>query len=321
MSVQAWERGQVGRWERGYCSRSLEQHGQRNRSPVAPSLRRHAAQPVPTFPRSHVPTLILAGLLLLSAAWPARGEPLPPARQQEVLRDALNAYDQAVGLAREDPARAAQLYHHAAGAFQALADSNVRSAGLEYNLGNTFFRLGDLGQAVLHYRRAERLAPRDPRVSANLRYARGRVEPIITASGESRLLEQVLFWHYQTSPAQRFWALVAFSCVGWPLLLAWLRWRSRALAAAGLMAVLLAVLNAVSIQWQLREEARYPHAVVVQDRQPLRLGRGEGSDLALQQPLGAGVEVRILQQRGDWIEVRLANGQTGWLPNATVENL
>ena len=272
--------------------------------------------------RRAAPALQVLALVLAAALPAARGdEPLTPARQHEIVRDALNAYDQAVGVAREDPARAAQLYRQAAGGFEALAEGGVRNAALEYNLGNTFFRLGDLGRAVLHYRRAERLATGDARIAANLRYARGRVEPIISPSDESRLLRQVLFWHYQTTPAQRFWVLVGCVSIGWPCLLAWLRWRRGGLAAAGLIFVALAALNAASIQWQLRDEQRHPLAVVVQDRQPLRLGRGEGSDLALQQPLGAGVELRILQRRGEWVEVRLANGQTGWLPAGAVAHL
>jgi tetratricopeptide (TPR) repeat protein len=296
MSVETWERGKA-------------------EADAAP--RGHAGEPEQRRTRR----LALGGLLLLGAACWAHAEQLSPARQREILHEALKVYDQAVGVAREDPARAAQLYRLAAGGFQALVDGGVYNAGLEYDLGNSHFRLGDLGRAVLHYRRAERLAPGDARVDANLRYARGRVEPIITPSGEARLIEQVLFWHYQTALTQRFWAIVGFSCLGWPLLVAWLRWRRPALAWTGLAAVVLALLNAASIQWQLGDETRHPHAVAVQDRQPLRLGRGEGSDLALQQPLGAGVELRILQPRGAWVEVRLANGQTGWLPAGAVENL
>jgi uncharacterized protein YgiM (DUF1202 family) len=85
--------------------------------------------------------------------------------------------------------------------------------------------------------------------------------------------------------------------------------------------VVLALATGVSIRWQMADEAHYPHAVIVADNPYLRLGRGEGSDLALKQPLGPGVELRILQERGDWIEVRLPNDQTGWLPATAVERV
>lgn len=280
---------------------------------------------VSTFPRSHVPTsaLLVTVALLTAPALvpPARADSLPRARQRDILREALNAYDEAIGVVRSDPARAAQLYRQAAAGFHALRDAGLRSAALEYNLGNVHFRVGQLGRAVLHYRRAQRLAPGDERLAANLRYARNRVEPAIAPSGQSRLTRQLLFWHYNTSLRQRFWALVVLSALGWPLLFIWLRARRRPLLLFGLSAAALALACGASLGWQMHEEARHPHAVVVGEKTHLRLGRGEGSDLAIREPLGPGVELRTLQQRGDWVEVRLRNDQTGWLPAAAVERI
>lgn len=262
------------------------------------------------------------GLTLLVCPLAAAGpEALSSARQREILRDALTAYDQAVAVARTDPTHAAQLYRQAASGFLALRDAGLLNAGLEYNLGNTYFRLGELGPAILHYRRAERLAPSDPRLQANLRYARDRVEPRIATSGQTRLTRQLLFWHYHTSVRQRFWTLATLSAIGWPLLFVWLVWRRRPVLVTGLVIVILALAAGGSAYWQIRDEARSPPAVIVGREQLLRLGRGEGSDPALKQPLGPGVELRILQQVGDWVEVRLPNDQTGWLPAAAVEQM
>jgi tetratricopeptide (TPR) repeat protein len=260
-------------------------------------------------------------LLTLALAASAVAEPLSPARQREILRAALSAFDQAVEVARENPARAVQLYHQAEADFLALREAGVHNASLEYNLGNVYFRLGDLGRAILHYRRAAALKPGDERLVANLRYARDRVEPRVAPSGESRLAHQLLFWHYGVSPARRFWALMALTAAGWLLMFVWLRWRQRGVLIAGLVAAAAALAAGTSLLWQMHDEAHYPQAVIVGNETPLRLGRGEGSDLALKQPLGPGVELRILQQRGDWVEVRLPNDQTGWLPATGIERV
>lgn len=263
------------------------------------------------------------GLLLLGSlgAVTCGGGPLSTERQREVLAAALGAYDQAASLARQDPARAADSYRQAAAGFEALAAAGVRNASLHYNLGNTYFRLGDVGRAVLHFRLAERLAPRDPRLAANLRYVRERVDPLITPSGESQLLASLLFWHVQTSAHERFLALLALAALGWTLLTAWLVRRRPGLAWTGLVLVILATAVGGSLLVQLRDEAARLEAVVVDARPVLRLGRGEGADLALQQPLGPGVELRVLQERGEWLEVRLASGQTGWLPAGSVQRI
>lgn len=311
MSVpRTWERGQVGTSERRPpCA---------NRSPGRCRCRSH----IPTFPPAHVRVAAAISLCLVAApgtAW--AGEPLSPQRQREILHGALAAYDQAVAVAREDPDHAGQLYRQAVSGFLALRDAGCDNAAVEYNLGNIYFRLGELGRAILHYRRAERLAPHDARLRANLRYARDRVEPVIVPTGQSRLVHSLLFWHYDTSPRQRFVVLTAAAVAGWLLLLSGLMWRRRPLwlAATPLLAVMLA--TTASLLWQLHDEAHRPHAVVVGAPVPLRLGRGEGADLALRQPLGPGVELRILRPHGDWVEVQLANDQTGWLPAHAAEPL
>ncbi len=257
--------------------------------------------------------LLLGGTVALAAPT------LTPDEQHETLRAALGAYDDAVEVSRQEPTTAARLYRQAAAGLHALVDAGVQNAAIEYNLGNVYFRLGSLGRAVLHYRRAQRLDPNNSRVAANLRYARDRVEPVILPSGQRRLAQQLLFWHYDTSPQQRWHAMLGLSIAGWGLLLGWLRWRRRALAVTGIVCVVLALAAGESVRWQLSEERDQPAAVVVERDVPLRLGRGEGSDLAFKQPLGPGVELRVLQQRADWVEVRLRNDETGWLPAAAID--
>jgi hypothetical protein len=246
---------------------------------------------------------------------------LSPERKRDIVRDALKAFDGAVAIAQDDHTRAKQLFRQAAAAFESLVTDGARSVALEYNLGNTYFRLGELGRAILHYRRARQLEPSDAKLTANLRYARNRVEPSITASGEQRLLRRLLFWHYNTSLRTRFWFIVIASLVGWVGLAIWLHRRSNALALLSGLAIALALANAASAGWQLHDETHRPPAVVVEGEYVLRLGRGEGYDPAMRQPLGPGVELRVLQQRGDWVEVRLANGQTGWLPAAAIAHI
>ena len=49
------------------------------------------------------------------------------------------------------------------------------SAALLFNRGNAFFKAGQVGRAIVAYREAQAIAPRDPDIRANLRFARDRV--------------------------------------------------------------------------------------------------------------------------------------------------
>ncbi|MGD8453056.1 MAG: tetratricopeptide repeat protein [Phycisphaerae bacterium] len=264
---------------------------------------------------------LAALLLVLFSATLGRAAGITPERQREILREALQALDQAVAVTRDNPAAAEQQYRQAAACFETLAAAGLGNAAIEFNLGNTYFRLGQSGKAILHYRRAARLDPANSQLLANLAFARRQVEPQIEPTGQRRLWRQLMFWHYATSPVARFRAAAGASILGWLLLVCWLRWRMRPLAVTGAVAVGIGLICAASVAWQLHDESHTPPAVIVGTEQTLRLGRGETYEPALRQPLGAGVEVRILQQRAGWAEVRLTNDQTGWLPATSLERI
>ena len=248
-------------------------------------------------------------------------EELAAERQRAVLREALNTFDEAVSMARDDPQQAERLYRRSAAAFETLVEAGIRSAALEYNLGNAYFRLGQLGRAICHYRRAQRLAPGDAAIAANLDYARNRVEPYIAPSGRRQLVSRLMFWTGYTALRTRFWLAALLSAGGWLALIVRLRWRSRPLLVIACVAIALAAANAASVAWELRDEARRPPAVVIAGGHMLRLGAGPGYDPALTQPLGEGTELRILSERGGWVEVLLPNDKSGWLPAEAIERL
>lgn len=59
-------------------------------------------------------------------------------------------------------------YAEAGQLYEQLAAQSPRDAALLYNLGNTYFAQGDMGQALLAYQQAAALAPRDADIRANL---------------------------------------------------------------------------------------------------------------------------------------------------------
>jgi tetratricopeptide (TPR) repeat protein len=70
-------------------------------------------------------------------------------------------------------------YEDAAREYQRLLESGIESGNLFFNLGNAYFKVGDVGRAILNYERAALFMPSDPDLAANLAYARSLtgVEP------------------------------------------------------------------------------------------------------------------------------------------------
>src|SRR5580704_11316947 len=89
----------------------------------------------------------------------------------------LLGWSVAVAAPGDDFKTANQLYNGGKFAEAAVAYEKIepKTAHVYYNLGNAWFRQDKLGLAVLNYARARQLAPRDPDILANLKFAQQRL--------------------------------------------------------------------------------------------------------------------------------------------------
>ena len=70
-------------------------------------------------------------------------------------------------------------YGEAAAMYQSLLDEQP-DAQVYYNLGNAYFKQGELAQSILAYERALRLNPNDKDAKYNLAFAQSRITDNIT---------------------------------------------------------------------------------------------------------------------------------------------
>src|SRR5438874_2259009 len=108
-------------------------------------------------------------------------------------------------------------FAEAAAGYEDLGRSSGASAALYFNLGNAFFKSGQIGRAIAAYRSAEQLTPRDPDVRANLQFARKQAQgPSFSPNRWQRWLSKLTL---------NEWTLLATGSVWlWFLLLAALQW-------------------------------------------------------------------------------------------------
>ncbi len=244
----------------------------------------------------------------------------PPPTREAVLRQALADFDAAVALKDRNAAEAERLYRQALAGFETLLQSGVHNGSLYYNLANTYLRLGEVGRAIVNYRRALRWMPGDERVRANLEAARRMCRVRIPPPATSEALATLFFWHVGTSLSARVQVGLAAYVLFWLIMLArlpagrrapWLKWPA---LAAGLLALVLAA----SVAWDLTTRPYRIEGVVVAESTELRKGNGDYYEPQLEQPLSAGVEFRLHESRPDvdgvqWYFVELPDGKKGWL--------
>lgn len=257
----------------------------------------------------------LAGTALILAASPllAEGDTV------SVFEEANGYFAAGSDLLSSDPQQAALEFRRAALRYESLlGDHGVVSAKLHYNLANAYFRLGDLGRSILHYRQALRLDPTDQDALRNLEYARTTRRDRLEAAPGSQVLETLLFWHYDLSIAGRLRLFAALWVLAWGILLLRLlgrAWVPREIAvASGVVAVLM--LGSLVVE---AVQDRAASGVITALECVARQGDGNGYDPAFEEPLHAGAEFLLLEERSEWYRVQLPDGRRCWLPAADVE--
>jgi len=197
-------------------------------------------------------------------------------------------------------------YSEAAVAYEGLIQQHHVSAALYYNLGNALFKSGQTGQAIAAYRLAQRLAPRDPDIRANLRFARESAGTTVRTRSWQSFLQALTLNELTLMAAAALWAWLTVSVViqvrrsSAPLLCPYRNW----LAAIALVALLW--LGVVA-------DLRLGHstAVVIVPDGVLRYGPFEEAQTFL--PLHDGTELTVLSRKDHWLQVSDGSNRVGWL--------
>lgn len=243
---------------------------------------------------------------------------LTPEQRVRVLNEATSAFDRGTELLKRNPTEAEAAFREAVDRFQLLVDSGVRNGRLYYDLANAELQAGQLGKAIVNYRRALALAPGDPRARHNLDYARTLRRNQIESSGRRAFLSTLLFWHYQTSWRSRCWLAITAYLLFWVVMTVRLYWRQPALqfVLLPLACVWLIVGASVMVQQMVPPK---PEGVITSDEVVVRKGNGEGFEPQFQQKLQEGVEFILLEQRLNWLYIELQDGNTGWIRSDQAE--
>lgn len=230
---------------------------------------------------------------------------------------------------RETMLRANQLYENgryseAAQTYQQLVDQDYADSALFYNLGNAYYRRGDLGKAILNYERAARLAPRDGDIQANLAYAYGQALDQHEIEANSPL-EQ---WTQAASSKltlneMSVLALVFF----WALAILFILYRhsrssglQKGLRYALVFALLVFGISAFTLGGRIYAESANPPAIVTVES--VNVISNPGDSGVTQFTLHSGAQVILLETRGQWARLTLPGDQfQGWVPVETVEGI
>lgn len=267
--------------------------------------------------RQPLTRLMLIPLLLINPAdaAPATAGGISTSSRIEEMERALKEFDDARTAQATQPALARQLFESCAQRFEGLIAGGVRNGYVEYNLGNVYYQLGRIGDAILHYRRAERYIPGDDDLRANLMAARGRCLTYIPPARSDTVLRSLFFWHYGTSLRTRAWTALAANLAMCGCVIGYVFVRRRMLLRLAAFFALVLAAGGTSLIVQMIGERRRPAGVVLQSDVAILKGPGPGYERVFEQPLQPGVEFLLREQRDGWWRIELPDGRQGFIPS------
>lgn len=226
-----------------------------------------------------------------ASAAPAPSSAAPSADPEADFRRANDA------LAKNDFAAAEAGY-------RAILAAGVHDPDVYYNLGNVLYREEKLAGAILAWRHAARLAPRDPDAQANLDYARRQIRDHLDVVPTVPWFAP---WQIALTGDEGAWA--GGLALGLALGALALRRRFPQLPLVG-VGVALGALGGVAGIGGLAQLGVPPSAVVLVGTVTATSDLGGGVQLFT---LHAGAEVETEQESSGKVLIRLPDGRKGWV--------
>ena len=203
-------------------------------------------------------------------------------------------------------------YAEAIEGYKAIIQTGWESGPIYYNLANTYFKLNNLGRAILNYRRAWNLSPGDPEITKNLEYAREGLRDDIAALPLSvwARSKRAVILQFPLGIWIGISAVLYFLTIVWliaallirplrkksPLILKWL----------GGCLVISILISGLAYSFY-----RTPGAIILQPTVSVRYGPAETDAAAFK--LHEGTEVKKVRGKDGWLQISLPDGKSGWL--------
>jgi tetratricopeptide (TPR) repeat protein len=223
---------------------------------------------------------------------------------QEIFAEANKAYQ-------------ANNFNRALNLFESLLNEGYESVELYYNIGNTYYRTGNLGHAILNYERALKLSPGDEDIEHNLAFLNSKIVDKIETMPRFFLFEWwediLTFFSFNgwTIAAFIFYLLALTSLGGYFLLSDISKQKYSFFSALVFSALLLCCISIMIVKYNrdyIIKNGIVTETVVTAKMSPAY----DGGDAFV---IHEGLKVKIEDSFDDWVKIRLPDGKVGWMMN------
>jgi tetratricopeptide (TPR) repeat protein len=204
-------------------------------------------------------------------------------------------------------------YAEAVEDYERLIESGLESGNLYYNLGNSYFKKGELGKAVLNYERAMVFIPNDSDLRFNYEYTLSLLDlrPQVFGNWFTRIVNRmfrVVGIDLLTVMLSVIYIIAILLCI----LELFVRGFRRFSRPAVLILIILLVFSALA----LHNKIAYlkTGAVVIIKEADVKFEPSRSATTYFK--LAEGSSVEIIEKRGQWCKIKRLDAKTGWVDKA-----
>ncbi len=221
---------------------------------------------------------------------------------------ATDAYER--GVETSVPKEREEAFNEALNLYMQLPQPSRGGGALYYNIGNTFYQLGEYPYALLYYAKASRRMPREELPAHNIGLAREKAG--LPPKEPPSIFQEIFFFHSFFSFSSRMQAFMLFSFLSFLLISLSIWFPLRFFKMSALCTGVLTTLFLLSLAYTHYVE---PLEGVLVKSTPLYRDDSTAYAPVTPQPATAGQEVRILKvtKEGSWLQVEAENGQVGYV--------
>lgn len=220
-------------------------------------------------------------------------------------------------------AYAAEQWQNALTLYQAIEAENLQSADLYYNIGNAFYRTGDIARSILYYEKALKLEPGHEDAANNLAIVSQMTLDKIDVVPDFILASWMNNLRRGISADGWAWITLALAAAVAALMLVFrLSEREGLRKVSFIVACVLTAMMAVALVFSLkqrREITESESAIVTSPVSSVKNSPADGGQTVF--VIHEGTKVRLIDSVGDWTRISLSDGRQGWLKAETIEEI
>jgi tetratricopeptide (TPR) repeat protein len=211
-------------------------------------------------------------------------------------------------------------FEQAAAAYEKILAQGYRTPEVYYNLGNSYYKQGNTGKAILNFERAKKLSPEDEDIAHNLKLTQlktaDRIVPVpqlaLTAAWNS----------FISSQSSKGWSYFALGYIWFTLLLFAIYLfiaKKRFVFVLGFLFFLISIVSVSLAFKQSNTEENSDFAILLVENVNVKSAPDiNGTDLFT---IHEGIKFQILDVVGSWNKIRLADGKVGWIEKNLFEKI